>query len=125
MWEQMQLIGNQYPWFFSGFAFLLGSCVGSFLNVCIYRIPLDESVIAPGSHCACGKPIAWYDNLPILSWFLLRGRARCCGRRFSPRYPFVEAPYRPVVLGLLAAPQPSGGALRHGLWIHAHRGDVY
>ena len=90
MWEQMQLIGNQYPWFFSGFAFLLGSCVGSFLNVCIYRIPLDESVIAPGSHCACGKPIAWYDNLPILSWFLLRGRARCCGRRFSPRYPFVE-----------------------------------
>src|SRR5690606_4791675 len=44
----------------------------------------------PGSHCACGTPIAWRDNVPILSWFVLRGRARCCGRRYSFRYPFVE-----------------------------------
>ena len=64
--------------------------VGSFLNVCIYRIPAGQSIVTPGSHCACGKPIAWYDNLPVLSWFILRGRARCCGRPYSFRYAFVE-----------------------------------
>lgn len=72
-------------WFF-GF----GACVGSFLNVCVLRIPLGKSIVTPGSHCACGKPIAWYDNIPIFTWFLLRGRARCCGRYFSIRYPMVE-----------------------------------
>ena len=79
-----------FPWFFPLVAFLFGACIGSFLNVCIYRIPARQSVITPGSHCACGAPIKWHDNIPILSWFLLRGRARCCGRRFSFRYPFVE-----------------------------------
>jgi leader peptidase (prepilin peptidase)/N-methyltransferase len=79
-----------FPWFFPIVVFVLGACVGSFLNVCIYRIPANQSVVTPGSHCACGAPIKWRDNLPILSWFLLRGRARCCGRRFSFRYPFIE-----------------------------------
>lgn len=79
-----------FPWFLPAFAFVLGACVGSFLNVVIYRVPAGQSVVTPGSHCACGAPIVWYDNLPILSWFLLRGRARCCGRKFSPRYSFVE-----------------------------------
>jgi leader peptidase (prepilin peptidase)/N-methyltransferase len=79
-----------FPWFFPLVVFLLGACVGSFLNVCIYRIPANQSVVTPGSHCACGAPIKWRDNIPILSWFLLRGRARCCGRRFSFRYSFVE-----------------------------------
>ena len=79
-----------FPWFFPAVAFVLGACVGSFLNVVIYRLPKDESIVTPGSHCACGAPIRWYDNLPILSWLLLRGRARCCGRPFSVRYPFVE-----------------------------------
>lgn len=79
------------PWFFTVWAFVLGACLGSFYNVCIYRIPAGRSVVRPGSHCACGQPIAWYDNLPILSWLLRRGRARCCGRRFSVRYPLVEA----------------------------------
>lgn len=79
-----------WPWFFPLCAFLFGACVGSFLNVCIYRIPKDESVVTPGSHCACGQPIAWHDNIPILSWLLLRGRARCCGRQFSFRYPAIE-----------------------------------
>jgi len=65
--------------------------VGSFLNVVIYRVPQGESIVTPGSHCACGKPIAWYDNVPILSWILLRGEARCCDLSFSARYPFVEA----------------------------------
>jgi leader peptidase (prepilin peptidase)/N-methyltransferase len=79
------------PWFFPSVSFLLGACVGSFLNVCIHRIPRGESVVTPGSHCACGQPIAWHDNIPILSWLILRGRARCCGRPFSIRYPLVEA----------------------------------
>jgi leader peptidase (prepilin peptidase)/N-methyltransferase len=79
-----------FPWFFPALAFGFGACIGSFLNVVIYRVPAGKSIVTPGSHCACGAPIAWYDNLPILSWFLLRGRARCCGRRYSFRYAFVE-----------------------------------
>jgi len=78
------------PWYLPTVAFVFGACVGSFLNVCIYRIPAGQSVVRPGSHCACGAPIRWHDNIPILSWFILRGRARCCGRRFSFRYPFIE-----------------------------------
>jgi leader peptidase (prepilin peptidase)/N-methyltransferase len=79
-----------FPWFFPLVALLFGACIGSFLNVCIYRIPAGKSIVHPGSHCACGKPVAWHDNIPILSWILLRGRARCCGRPFSIRYPAVE-----------------------------------
>ncbi len=79
-----------FPWFFPLCACVLGACIGSFLNVCIYRLPAGQSIVTPGSHCACGAPIAWYDNIPIVSWFVLRGRARCCGRPFSFRYPFVE-----------------------------------
>jgi leader peptidase (prepilin peptidase)/N-methyltransferase len=82
---------SAFPWFFPLTIFVFGACVGSFLNVCIHRIPAGQSVVTPGSHCACGAPIRWYDNIPILSWFLLRGRARCCGRRFGFRYPLVEA----------------------------------
>jgi leader peptidase (prepilin peptidase) / N-methyltransferase len=79
-----------FPWFFPTAAFVFGACVGSFLNVVIYRVPKDESIVTPGSHCGCGQPIAWHDNIPILSWLALRGQARCCGRAFSFRYPFVE-----------------------------------
>jgi leader peptidase (prepilin peptidase) / N-methyltransferase len=79
-----------FPWFFPVGVFVFGACVGSFLNVCIYRIPAGQSVVTPRSHCACGAPIAWHDNLPMLSWFILRGRARCCGRPFSFRYPCIE-----------------------------------
>lgn len=79
-----------FPWFFPMAAFLFGACVGSFLNVVIYRVPKEQSIVTPGSHCACGQPIRWHDNIPILSWLALRGRARCCGRHFSFRYPFVE-----------------------------------
>ncbi len=59
-------------------------------KVCIYQIPKGESVVTLRSPCGCGQPIAWYDNLPVLSWLILRGRARCCGRPFSFRYAFVE-----------------------------------
>jgi leader peptidase (prepilin peptidase)/N-methyltransferase len=84
------LFAATFPWFFPVVAFFFGACVGSFLNVVIYRVPKGESVVFPGSHCGCGRPIAWHDNIPMLSWLLLRGRARCCGRPFSFRYPAVE-----------------------------------
>ncbi len=88
--DELRLIHANFPWFFPAVAFGFGACIGSFLNVCIYRIPAGQSVVRPGSHCACGQPIRWYDNIPILSWLLLRGRARCCGRSFSVRYPAIE-----------------------------------
>jgi len=90
MIDQLHEVNSVFPWFFPLCAGLFGACVGSFLNVCIYRIPKGESVVSPRSHCGCGKPIAWHDNLPVLSWFFLRGRARCCGRPFSFRYPAIE-----------------------------------
>lgn len=71
---------------------LFGALVGSFLNVCIYRLPRHESIAWPGSHCpGCSHPIAWYDNMPIVSYVLLRGRCRHCAVRISYRYPLVEA----------------------------------
>ncbi len=90
MTEVLQAVDAQHPWFFPLWVALFGACVGSFLNVCIYRIPKNESVVTPRSHCGCGQPIAWYDNIPVLSWFILRGKARCCGRPFSFRYPAIE-----------------------------------
>ena len=83
-------IAAAFPWFFPTAVAIFGAMVGSFLNVVIYRVPAEKSIVTPGSHCACGKPIAWYDNVPVLSWLLLCGRARCCGGKFSFRYPFVE-----------------------------------
>jgi leader peptidase (prepilin peptidase) / N-methyltransferase len=73
------------------FLFMLGASVGSFLNVVIYRLPLEMSLISPGSHCpSCKHPIAWYDNLPIIAWFLLRGRCRHCQGSYSIRYSLIE-----------------------------------
>jgi leader peptidase (prepilin peptidase)/N-methyltransferase len=70
----------------------IGACIGSFLNVCIYRIPLGKSIIAPASRCAaCGIELPWKYNIPILAWFLLRGRCACKLTRLSFRYPLVEA----------------------------------
>ncbi len=79
-----------FPWFVPTVFFFFGACVGSFLNVCILRLPNGKSILRPPSTCACGKRIAWFDNIPVLSWFLLGGKARCCKARFSFRYPFVE-----------------------------------
>ena len=70
---------------------LFGLMVGSFLNVCIYRLPRRESIVFPASHCtACGKAIQWYQNLPVISWLVLRGRCASCGDRISIIYPMVE-----------------------------------
>tara|TARA_B110000093_G_scaffold125318_1_gene134144 strand:+ start:929 stop:1846 length:918 start_codon:yes stop_codon:yes gene_type:complete len=90
MIENFTYINADFPWFFAVFSFIFGATVGSFLNVCIYRIPAQRSVVFPGSTCACGKPIAWYNNIPILTWVFLRGRASCCGEKFSARYPAIE-----------------------------------
>jgi leader peptidase (prepilin peptidase)/N-methyltransferase len=73
------------------FFFLLGSAIGSFLNVCIYRIPREKSIVNPPSACpGCEKPIRFYDNIPILSYILLKGKCRDCGSKISIRYPLVE-----------------------------------
>ena len=79
------------------FVVYLGLCMGSFLNVCIYRIPLDQSVSLPASHCfSCKTPIKFYDNIPVLSYLLLRGKCRKCGEGYSPRYMIVE-----IITGIL------------------------
>lgn len=71
--------------------FVLGAIFGSFANVIIYRLPREESIVKPGSHCySCKKPVKWYDNIPIFSWFILRGKCRNCKAPFSIRYPIVE-----------------------------------
>lgn len=75
----------------SFFVFLVGAVIGSFLNVCIYRIPRDESIVFPASHCpACGAGIRAFDNIPLLSYLVLRGKCRACGNRISWLYPVVE-----------------------------------
>ncbi len=74
------------------FVALVGLLVGSFLNVVIWRVPRGESIVAPGSHCpACENAVRPRDNIPVLSWLVLRGRCRDCGERISARYPLVEA----------------------------------
>jgi leader peptidase (prepilin peptidase)/N-methyltransferase len=86
-------------WFWMGVGVSLGLLFGSFLNVVIYRVPRGESIAFPASHCpSCGTPIRAFDNVPVLGWLLLRGRARCCNAAISPRYPLVE-----LLGGLLAA----------------------
>ena len=82
-------------------AFVVGACIGSFLNVCVARWPREESVVSPRSHCPrCGHGIAWYENIPLLSWIALRARCGGCGEPISIVYPLVELV---VALGWLAA----------------------
>lgn len=96
---------------FVGWAALLGAVIGSFLNVCVARLPHGQSVVRPGSHCpTCGIPIRWYDNVPLLSWLLLRGRCRACGETISWQYPAVELGTAVVWGGmaLVYGPTPDG-----------------
>jgi leader peptidase (prepilin peptidase)/N-methyltransferase len=92
--------------------FLLGACIGSFLNVCIHRIPADESVVRPPSRCpGCRARISWYDNVPIVSWLLLGGRCRRCGIDIAARYPVVEATTGLLAIVALARLGPTPAAL--------------
>src|SRR5262245_6059694 len=78
-------------WILPVWLFAVGSMVGSFLNVVVYRLPAGKSIVHPGSHCpACGHSIRWYHNVPIVSWLLLGGRCYDCRAKISPRYPLVE-----------------------------------
>ena len=88
------------------YAAIVGACVGSFLNVCIYRWPEGLSVIRPRSRCPrCETPIRWHDNIPVVGWLVLRGRCRQCGERISIQYPLIE---------LTTASLWVAAALRHG-----------
>lgn len=82
---------TNFPFLSGGIVFVLGAIFGSFANVCIYRIPNEESVVKPRSRCqSCKKIIPPYHNIPIVSWFILRGKCASCGCKFSIRYPFIE-----------------------------------
>jgi leader peptidase (prepilin peptidase) / N-methyltransferase len=103
--------------FVLAYAALIGALLGSFLNVCVYRWPLGLSVVRPRSRCgACGTGVAWYDNVPVLSWLLLRGRCRTCGVGISAQYPIVELA---TSLIWLAA------ALRFGVSVEALHSAVF
>ena len=110
------------PWFPRVFAVLFGLIWGSFLNVVIYRVPRGMSVVHPPSHCpACGKPIRPWDNVPVLGYLVLRGEARCCGAKLSPRYPLVEAIGGVLSLAILEAivmRLPEGTSLGRALAIY-------
>lgn len=85
---------NDFPWypFFTILSFPLGACIGSFLNVCIYRIPRNLSVVAPRSFCpSCRTPIPWHLNIPVFTWIALGGKCRFCKARITPRYAIIEA----------------------------------
>ena len=91
---------------------LLGACVGSFTNVVAWRLPRQESVVFPGSHCPkCGHAIRWHDNLPVLGWLLLRGRCRDCDAAISWRYPAVEALSAGLWISALLVWPGAGGGL--------------
>ncbi|HSB38759.1 MAG TPA: prepilin peptidase [Gaiellaceae bacterium] len=93
-------------------AFWPALALGSFLNVVAARVPLRRSVVRPASACmSCGHELAWYDNVPVASWLLLRGRCRSCGSRISPLYPAVELATAGLVAGSFVAFGPSGDAL--------------
>ena len=86
--EFLTLAQKIYLGFIIGF---IGLAIGSFLNVCIYRIPRQESIVSGSSHCtSCNEKIRWYDMIPVLSYILLKGKCRKCGARISIKYPIVE-----------------------------------
>jgi leader peptidase (prepilin peptidase) / N-methyltransferase len=104
-------------WMVAAIAGLFGLMLGSFLNVCTFRWPTDASVVNPPSHCpACSSSIRWFDNVPVVSYLILRGRCRSCGVFISPQYPLVE-----LATGLIWA----GAFWRLGLTPEAARGAVF
>ena len=116
-------------WYVGVFFLLTGLCVGSFLNVCIYRLPAGKSIIWPTSHCmACRAPIAWYDNIPVASYFILGGRCRRCGAPFSARYMVVELATGLIWFGFWLAyfkAGPWAGLAEPGIRLGAAHPGVY
>lgn len=110
-----EVLGDLPPLVLRIYAVLFGLVWGSFLNVVIYRVPREMSVVRPASHCpGCGQPIHLRDNVPLFGYLLLRGRARCCGAKLSPRYPLVEAIGGLISLAILEAiifPMGDGASL--------------
>src|SRR5262245_21582102 len=105
------------PWFVPIVAGLFGLVLGSFLNVCTLRWPKLESVVSPGSRCPkCQEPIRWYDNVPVFSWLILRGKCRRCGAGVSIQYPLVELANGLIWAGMFA---------RYGLTGEAFRGATF
>lgn len=88
--ETLRLLETTAPWFLPTMVFVLGACIGSFLNVCILRIPAGESLWWPPSHAADGRRLLWWENVPILAWVYLSGRDRVTRQSYSVRYPLVE-----------------------------------
>ncbi|MEJ2202536.1 MAG: prepilin peptidase [Gemmatimonadota bacterium] len=104
-------------WLIPVFAGLFGLILGSFLNVCSLRWPAEESVISPRSRCPhCGEPVRWYDNVPVLSWMLLRGRCRWCRKGISVQYPLVELATALILAGIFWV---------HGLSWESVRGSLF
>ncbi|MBN1283232.1 MAG: prepilin peptidase [Proteobacteria bacterium] len=97
----LQVLENFPPWTLYLLAGLMGAVLGSFAGVCIWRMPRDESVVWPPSHCpACGRRLSWWENIPLVSYAILRARCRTCRAWISPRYPIVELAM--VLLSLFA-----------------------
>ena len=100
------------------YAGVLGAAVGSFLNVCIVRLPEGEGVVTGRSRCPrCADRVAWYDNVPVLSWLWLRGRCRSCGERIPALYPLVELGGAAIWLGVAALHGPSWETLRGAVFL--------
>src|SRR5947209_112936 len=116
----MQELARGMPVFVTIWVFVTGTVVGSFLNVVIARVPKRRSIVSPGSRCPhCGNPIAWYDNIPLLSWILLRGRCRRCGLAISVRYPLVELLMGILAVAVLRHTGPSWTALGYFVFVAA------
>jgi leader peptidase (prepilin peptidase)/N-methyltransferase len=105
-------------WMIPVLAGLFGLTIGSFLNVCSIRWPEEESVVSPPSRCPrCGESIRWHDNIPVLSWLLLRGRCRGCGESISVQYPLVEVATGLLWAGIFAVHGPTWEAVRGGIFL--------
>ena len=105
-------------WFLSSVAGVVGLFIGSLLNVCSLRWPVEESIVALGPKCVeCEEPLPWFDNIPVVSWLLLRALCRYCSEPISIQYPLVELTTGLIWAGVFAAHGTSWEALRGGVFL--------